>query len=124
MIYNRTAEPLSALGALEQRISRATRRRTSKELHPNRLRGPEPRGLASEGACIEHSDRKPHNNHASRNALMSKLKYVLAEPLGTCSLEPSTGITRDDNCVTGPQAIGSHTVCHLADLKCRAVDLS
>lgn len=55
---------------------------------------------------------------------MSRLKHVLAEPLGSCSLEPRTGTTRDDNCDTRPQAIGSHTVCHLADLKRHAADIS
>ncbi|ESQ13949.1 MAG: DUF2237 domain-containing protein [Thiohalocapsa sp. PB-PSB1] len=38
-------------------------------------------------------------------------KNVLGEPLETCSLEPRTGFTRSGACETGPQDIGSHTVC-------------
>ena len=55
---------------------------------------------------------------------MPESKYVLAESLGTCSLEPRTGVTLSGTCDTGPQAIGSHTVCNLADLKCHAVEIS
>jgi uncharacterized protein (DUF2237 family) len=36
---------------------------------------------------------------------------VLGEPLSVCSLDPLTGFTRTGNCSTGPQDLGSHTVC-------------
>ena len=36
---------------------------------------------------------------------------VLGEPLEECSLEPLTGFTRSGSCETGPQDLGSHTVC-------------
>ncbi|MXZ81150.1 MAG: DUF2237 domain-containing protein [Gammaproteobacteria bacterium] len=36
---------------------------------------------------------------------------VLQEPLEPCSLSPVTGFTRNGCCETGPQDIGSHTVC-------------
>ena len=36
---------------------------------------------------------------------------VLGEPLSVCSLDPLTGFTRNGNCSTGPQDLGSHTVC-------------
>jgi uncharacterized protein (DUF2237 family) len=36
---------------------------------------------------------------------------VLGEPLEVCSLHPLTGHTRSGACETGPQDIGSHTVC-------------
>ncbi|WP_296806107.1 DUF2237 family protein [Thiocapsa sp.] len=55
---------------------------------------------------------------------MPKPKNVLAEPLETCSLEPRGGFTRCGNCETALQAIGSHTVCDLAELKYHSVDLS
>jgi hypothetical protein len=42
---------------------------------------------------------------------MSEPKNVLGEPLEVCSLEPRTGYTRNGACETGPQDLGSHTVC-------------
>jgi uncharacterized protein (DUF2237 family) len=38
-------------------------------------------------------------------------RNVLGEPLETCSLTPRTGFTRSGSCETGPQDLGSHTVC-------------
>jgi uncharacterized protein (DUF2237 family) len=42
---------------------------------------------------------------------MSNDRNVLGEPLEVCSLEPRTGFTRNGACETGPQDLGSHTVC-------------
>jgi uncharacterized protein (DUF2237 family) len=36
---------------------------------------------------------------------------VLGEPLQECGTEPMTGFYRDGCCHTGPQDLGSHTVC-------------
>lgn len=36
---------------------------------------------------------------------------VLGLPLEACSLDPLTGFTRSGACETGPQDLGSHTVC-------------
>jgi uncharacterized protein (DUF2237 family) len=36
---------------------------------------------------------------------------VLGEPLQECGTEPMTGFYRDGCCNTGPQDIGSHTIC-------------
>lgn len=36
---------------------------------------------------------------------------VLGEPLEPCSTRPLTGFTRSGSCQTGPQDVGSHTVC-------------
>ncbi len=36
---------------------------------------------------------------------------VFGEQLEVCSLEPLTGFFRDGYCNTGPEDIGSHTVC-------------
>jgi len=38
-------------------------------------------------------------------------KNVLGEPLDSCSLAPRTGFTRSGSCETGPEDVGSHTVC-------------
>jgi hypothetical protein len=38
-------------------------------------------------------------------------KNVLGGELEPCSLEPLTGFYRDGCCHTGPEDIGSHTVC-------------
>lgn len=42
---------------------------------------------------------------------MPSPRNVLGEPLETCSLDPRTGFSRSGACETGPQDIGSHTVC-------------
>src|SRR5687768_2101120 len=38
-------------------------------------------------------------------------RNVLGGPLKTCSAKPMTGFFRDGCCNTGPQDIGSHTIC-------------
>ena len=38
-------------------------------------------------------------------------RNVLGGPLDTCSKDPLTGFTRSGCCETGPQDLGSHTVC-------------
>lgn len=42
---------------------------------------------------------------------MSNAKNALGLPLEPCSESPLTGFTRSGSCETGPQDIGSHTVC-------------
>lgn len=42
---------------------------------------------------------------------MSDAKSVLGEVLEPCSTSPLTGFTRSGSCETGPQDLGSHTVC-------------
>ncbi|SRR5579862_8133272 len=55
---------------------------------------------------------------------------VLGEPLENCSLRPMTGFYRNGCCDTGPDDIGSHTVCvvttaeFLAYSKAQGNDLS
>ncbi len=38
-------------------------------------------------------------------------KNVLGDPLEVCSMRPLTGFTRSGCCETGPEDVGSHTVC-------------
>jgi uncharacterized protein (DUF2237 family) len=38
-------------------------------------------------------------------------RNVLGEPLETCGTDPLTGFFRDGCCSTGPEDVGSHTVC-------------
>lgn len=42
---------------------------------------------------------------------MSLARNVFGEPIAPCSLDPLTGFTRTGSCETGPQDLGSHTVC-------------
>jgi len=42
---------------------------------------------------------------------MSLARNVFGEPLAPCSMDPLTGFTRTGACETGPQDLGSHTVC-------------
>lgn len=60
----------------------------------------------------------------------SRARNVLGGVLETCSLDPRTGFTRSGCCETGPEDVGSHTVCaivtaeFLAFSKSRGNDLS
>jgi uncharacterized protein (DUF2237 family) len=38
-------------------------------------------------------------------------RNVLGQPLEPCSTDPVTGYFRDGSCSTGPEDVGSHTVC-------------
>jgi uncharacterized protein (DUF2237 family) len=38
-------------------------------------------------------------------------RNVLGGPLDPCGVDPVTGFYRDGRCSTGPQDVGSHTVC-------------
>lgn len=38
-------------------------------------------------------------------------RNVLGDPLESCSSDPMTGFYRDGNCSTGPDDLGSHTIC-------------
>jgi uncharacterized protein (DUF2237 family) len=38
-------------------------------------------------------------------------RNVLGGPLKICSSDPLTGFYRDGSCRTGPQDVGSHTIC-------------
>ena len=40
---------------------------------------------------------------------------ALGTELEECGLDPVTGFLRDGNCSTGPQDLGSHTVCAIVD---------
>ena len=42
---------------------------------------------------------------------MSDANNVFGEALELCSTDPMTGFTRSGACETGPEDIGSHTVC-------------
>jgi hypothetical protein len=48
----------------------------------------------------DHGGRR---RHTARN--------VLGEPLEICSIKPMSGFYRDGCCNTGPEDVGSHTVC-------------
>ena len=38
-------------------------------------------------------------------------RNVLGEPLEVCGIDPLTGFYRDGCCSTGPEDLGSHTIC-------------
>lgn len=61
--------------------------------------------VKSVGSAVYRPDDR--ENHAT----MSKAKNVLGEILEPCSESPLTGFTRSGSCETGPNDIGSHTVC-------------
>jgi len=42
---------------------------------------------------------------------MPQPRNVFGEPLAPCSLDPLTGFTRSGSCESGPQDLGSHTIC-------------
>jgi uncharacterized protein len=41
----------------------------------------------------------------------SSERNVLGGPLEPCGVDPVTGFYRDGHCATGPEDLGSHTVC-------------
>jgi uncharacterized protein (DUF2237 family) len=46
-------------------------------------------------------------------AFPSSARNVFGAPLACCCTSPLTGFSRDGYCHTGPQDVGSHTVCAL-----------
>jgi uncharacterized protein (DUF2237 family) len=42
---------------------------------------------------------------------MTQVKNVLGGPLAVCCTNPRTGFYRTGSCETGPEDLGSHTVC-------------
>ena len=44
-------------------------------------------------------------------SITRQAKNVLGGPLETCCMNPVTGFLRDGFCQTGPDDLGSHTVC-------------
>jgi hypothetical protein len=51
------------------------------------------------------------DNRDSRAERQLSAHNVLGEPLEICSMRPMTGFHRDGCCNTGPEDVGSHTVC-------------
>jgi uncharacterized protein (DUF2237 family) len=47
----------------------------------------------------------------TRNAGLVTERNVLGAPLEPCGFDPVTGFFRDGNCTTGPEDLGSHTIC-------------
>jgi uncharacterized protein len=47
----------------------------------------------------------------NQQLVMANPKNVLGGPLQVCCLDPRTGFYRTGKCETGPQDLGSHTVC-------------
>jgi uncharacterized protein (DUF2237 family) len=70
------------------------------------------------------------DDRAERGGERHTARNVLGEPLETCSIAPTTGFYRDGCCNTGPEDLGSHTVCvvttagFLSFSKSRGNDLS
>lgn len=50
-------------------------------------------------------------SHRTYSSIMDPQRNVLGEELELCSVEPLTGFYRDGYCNTGPEDLGSHTVC-------------
>ena len=50
-------------------------------------------------------------------------RNVLGGPLQPCSTEPLTGFYRDGHCSTGPEDLGSHTVCAVVSAEFLALQL-
>ncbi len=46
---------------------------------------------------------------------MIEIKNVLGTELQTCGMSPKTGFYRDGCCNTGPQDLGTHTVCAIVN---------
>jgi uncharacterized protein (DUF2237 family) len=51
------------------------------------------------------------STNPDREREVSDARNVLGGPLRVCGVSPLTGFARDGRCHTGPQDLGSHTVC-------------
>jgi uncharacterized protein (DUF2237 family) len=60
---------------------------------------------ASEDTAMLRDDRSGGEERRSLS------RNVFGEPLAACSMSPMTGFYRDGCCNTGPEDVGSHTVC-------------
>ena len=70
-------------------------------------------GVASSGTLLARYSKELEVN-ALRDMLENEpapQRNVFGEPLQTCSDSPVTGFFRDGCCNTGPEDLGSHTVC-------------
>ena len=77
------------------------RRARARPAHPRRAREGLTPPARDAGATRGSSLRSP--SMAERN--------VLGEPLEPCGTDPLTGFYRDGCCSTGPEDLGSHTIC-------------
>ena len=48
-------------------------------------------------------------------------RNVLGGPLQPCGVDPVTGFYRDGHCATGPEDLGSHTVCAVVSTEFLAI---
>jgi uncharacterized protein (DUF2237 family) len=87
----RVARMLSRAG----RQSSSGRSLTLAPCHPGRA--PTTRAAEHPGAHVQPDPAEERN--------------VLGGPLQPCGMEPVTGFYRDGHCATGPEDLGSHTVC-------------
>ena len=60
-------------------------------------------GARRAGRAVRRDDRLMQPTAEERN--------VLGGPLEPCGTDPMTGWTRDGSCRSGPEDVGSHTVC-------------
>ncbi len=51
-------------------------------------------------------------------------RNVLGGPLQVCGVDPVTGFFRDGHCSTGPEDVGSHTVCVVVSTEFLAIQAS
>ena len=66
-----------------------------------------PRGFTMRSSCA------PYNGcfKGGRSKKLSYKKNILNKKLKVCSTNPMTGFYRNGYCMTGPQDLGTHTVC-------------
>ena len=65
---------------------------------------PPPLGNASHGPTRNGSRRSAHDEGVVE-------RNVIGADLQPCGVDPITGFFRDGSCRTGPQDLGSHTIC-------------
>jgi hypothetical protein len=59
----------------------------------------------------ENGVRMLRDERSERGRRPPAPRNVFGEPLEICSIKPMTGFYRDGCCDTGPEDVGSHTVC-------------
>ena len=74
-----------------------------------------PKGFTMKSSCAPYKGCKSQKGGGKKK--LSYGKNIRNEPLEVCSKRPMTGYYRDGYCMTGPDDLGTHTICAKMDKK-------
>ena len=76
------------------------------------------KGFTMRSSCAPYKYCKTHKKPKKKRGGSKRLTYrknILGKPIQKCSVKPLTGYYRDGYCMTGPEDLGTHTVCAKMD---------